>query len=546
MALPNTNITPGSPPLLWSDLHSAFQQINENFDSVAAALGVAGLTPIDFETLDTSVSPTDTVTYNLGSNLKRWKAVYTGEWQNISGQENNGVWLGSAQIKGILGIVDLPAGSTVDGDLIIDPTKKAFSNILVTGQDTITANSATSEVTFAPGTAITLTTNGLTDTLTITNAGVTGLTAGSGIGVSASTGNITVTNNGVRTATAGAAIVGRASGLGISVSGTNDISITNTGVVSITQGAGISVSSDDTTGVYTISNTAANVFKNIAVDGQSTIIADSPSDTLTVAGGYGIIVTTNDSTDTITFTLDQKHIDISASVFADDSTLLVDGVAGRIVGPVFSNVTGNLTGNVTGNVLGNVTGIVTGGLIGDSVGYHTGDVTGSVFADDSTLLVDGVSGIVVADIENALISTQILTVGQIDPDPISGEIYLNGTVYGDLNGVVYGTTVGGVEGDVYDVDGDLLLDGTARSLIGDVVGSVFADDSSTMVDAVDNRLSSNTLEVTSYIQFPTYANAAARDLAITAPLQGMVILIIDNGSAVTKLQAYVSSSWIDL
>jgi hypothetical protein len=58
------------------------------------------------------------------------------------------------------------------------------------------------------------------------------------------------------------------------------------------------------------------------------------------------------------------------SVFADDSTLLVDAVEGRIVGPVFSNVTGNVVGNVVGNV--------------------SGDLTGSVFADDSSLIISGI------------------------------------------------------------------------------------------------------------------------------------------------------------
>jgi cation transporter-like permease len=44
------------------------------------------------------------------------------------------------------------------------------------------------------------------------------------------------------------------------------------------------------------------------------------------------------------------------SIFADDSTLLVDAVSGTIVGPVVGNITGNLTGNVVGNVTGNLTG----------------------------------------------------------------------------------------------------------------------------------------------------------------------------------------------
>lgn len=47
-----------------------------------------------------------------------------------------------------------------------------------------------------------------------------------------------------------------------------------------------------------------NIFKNIAVSGQTTIQADSNNDTLTVVGGNNITVTTNASTDTITITGD--------------------------------------------------------------------------------------------------------------------------------------------------------------------------------------------------------------------------------------------------
>jgi len=37
--------------------------------------------------------------------------------------------------------------------------------------------------------------------------------------------------------------------------------------------------------------------------------------------------------------------------------------------------------------------VASGGVTGDTTGYHTGDVTGSVFADDSTMLVDGTNGV---------------------------------------------------------------------------------------------------------------------------------------------------------
>jgi hypothetical protein len=116
--------------------------------------------------------------------------------------------------------------------------------------------------------------------------------------------------------------------------------------------------------------------------------------------------------------------DITGSVFADNSTLLVDATSGRIVGPVFANVTGNTagthTGNVIGNVLGdvngNVDGVVTGTFIGavanadGTVFFDTrlggglvipadiiGDISGSVFGQNSTRLIDASENIINTD-----------------------------------------------------------------------------------------------------------------------------------------------------
>ena len=44
----------------------------------------------------------------------------------------------------------------------------------------------------------------------------------------------------------------------------------------------------------------SDAFKNIAVSGQNTIVADAATDTLTIAAGDNITLTTNDSTDTLT------------------------------------------------------------------------------------------------------------------------------------------------------------------------------------------------------------------------------------------------------
>jgi len=78
-------------------------------------------------------------------------------------------------------------------------------------------------------------------------AGVTSLTAGSGVSVSASTGAVTVANTGVTSAVAGT---------GIGVSGaTGAVTFTNSGVTSIVAGTGISVSG--ATGAVTVNSTAA-------------------------------------------------------------------------------------------------------------------------------------------------------------------------------------------------------------------------------------------------------------------------------------------------
>ena len=78
--------------------------------------------------------------------------------------------------------------------------------------------------------------------------------------------------------------------------------------VNLTAGTGVSVSGGPITssGSITVNNTdtgsAQNIFKNVAVSGQSTIVADTNNDTLTVAAGAGVTLTTDASTDTLTIT----------------------------------------------------------------------------------------------------------------------------------------------------------------------------------------------------------------------------------------------------
>ena len=83
---------------------------------------------------------------------------------------------------------------------------------------------------------------------------------------------------------------------------------------------------------------------------------------------------------------------------------LTGNVTGNTAGVHTGAVTGNLTGNVTGNLTGNVTGDVTGNVTGDV----TGNVQGSVFANDSTQMINAVTGKVVGPIQVDVSNISIL------------------------------------------------------------------------------------------------------------------------------------------
>ena len=148
----------------------------------------------------------------------------------------------------------------------------------------------------------------------------------------------------------------------------------------------------DITGTITASGTitATNFvgdYKGSIVGDDSSILVDAVNSKITGVVDTSSVTATSIAgtlTGTVNGTLNGSVNgtltgDITGSVFADDSTAMVDAQNKRF--------TGDLTGNVTGNVTGTL----------------TGEMSGSVFADDSTLLVDGINGKIVGDIKSPLI-----------------------------------------------------------------------------------------------------------------------------------------------
>ena len=413
------SITPGKAPIVWSTVEEAFTKINANFTELYASIGDTG--SIVFDALESDLVPFGNDVYDLGAPNKRWASLYLSDTLMIGGAAitNEGL------------TINLPSGTRVGGDLIIDPDKAFFKEFSVNSSTSVVADQFNDVLDFNAGTGIQLTVTSTNDQINITNTGVTSLVAGTAMAVSSSTGAVTVNNAGVTAITAG---------LGMSRNtATGAVTIVNTGIIDVDAGVGISVGARDAvTGKVIVTNTApaGNAYRIFSTAGEPNLTARSTADTLTFIEGAGINITntiasgaftnriTLENTGVVSLTAGagivvssatgaitvsfNNRTDIIGSVFADDSTMLVDGTNGRIVGPVFANVTGDVTGNITGTLTGNSAGTHTGAVVGNVTGNVNGsldgDMTGSVFADNSTMLIDGTEGRIVGPINSATVT----------------------------------------------------------------------------------------------------------------------------------------------
>jgi hypothetical protein len=235
-------------------------------------------------------------------------------------------------------------------------------------------------------------------------------------------------------------------------------------------------------------------FKTIAVAGQSDIVADAGGeDILTVvAGNSGISLTTNATTDTLTITN--------------------SGVIGAVAGPGMS--VSAATGTVTFTNSG-VTSLTAG------QGVSLNSSTGSITVTNSGLIgidpgigitvsaVDPITGLVTVtnsqpnipqNVFNTIaVPTQSDVVADSTTDTLTIQTSGNGlsiTTDSSTDTITFANTgvhslaVGnGLTASAGTGSINLTLDATlSRNIVGDIVGSVFSDNSSLIVDAVDNKV----------------------------------------------------------
>ena len=204
--------------------------------------------------------------------------------------------------------------ATVSGGVA---ASNSFTSIAVSGQTPVVADSSTDTLTLVAGPNITITTNSGTDTVTISAT-----TGGASSGVSTGTANRLAyyASNGAVVQDTGANLTWTDTNLNVTgtITATGDVSYVRAyfdtlvalQAVSATTWHGMVAHVHENGGRMYFAHGGAwqpmanssdlNIFKTISVAGQSSIVADTATDTLTLVAGTNVTITTDATTDTIT------------------------------------------------------------------------------------------------------------------------------------------------------------------------------------------------------------------------------------------------------
>jgi hypothetical protein len=314
--------------------------------------------------------------------------------------------------------------------------------------------------------------------------------------------------------------------------------------------------------------------------------------------------------------------DVTGSIFADNSTMLVDGTNGRLVGPlatsglvsdlnlngfgINSNVDSNIeidtqgTGNIifqgslTINSAGNIRNsgslnFSPTGLL--SFGSNTDAIDGNMYITRNSYSSSFTSGFTFAQHHNTADSVNFTfyrTRGTaISPNPVqigdelgeilflgsdsSNNITLGASITAEVTGTptlnnvptrlvmsinngtsnIAGAELGSDRTWKIDILGSLSSGSILVSslLKGDMQGSVFADDSTLIVDGTEGgKISTPSVSISEFLQLPVFADDAARLAAIPTAAKGMVIMMTAGTTplATNQIQFFNGTNWITL
>ena len=246
------------------------------------------------------------------------------------------------------------------------------------------------------------------------------------------------------------------------------------------------------TSIATLLNSNNNIFKTISVSGQDDVVADSATDTLTLAAGSNVTITTAAGTDTITIAATDTNTqlsteevqDIAGGMFSSNTETLItatyqdaDGTIDLVVDNDLSNYDNSSSGFITATLTTEQVQDIVGGMVtgntetGITVTYEDGDGT-----------LDFVVGTLNQDTTgNAATATALETARTINGTSFDGTANITITAAGStLSDTV--TVAKGGTGATTLTDGGILLGSgtgavTAMSVLGD--GVIVVGDNST-------------------------------------------------------------------
>lgn len=285
----------------------------------------------------------------------------------------------------------------------------------------------------------------------------------------------------------------------------------------------------------------------------------------------GITFTYNDSLDTINATVSSQG-DFVGSVFADDSTMLVDGTNGTIVGDIDSGRLSILGSTTLETPTGRRWAIQTNVYHGTSANdwgqfrqaHNTADANNVAFSrargslDIPTSVNNGDKLMVLSALgydgsgyrTGASIGAEVDGAVSASNIPTKIVFKTRATTSNTTKAELSPTGIFKVN-NIQALSGTLTVTGTVvGKLDGDMTGSVFADDSTKIIDGTNGgSITAPSVTISNFLQLSSFATVTARNLAITSPTAGMVVYLANAGSGTPAVQAYIGSptnNWVNL
>jgi hypothetical protein len=280
----------------------------------------------------------------------------------------------------------------------------ATANSLTTARQIALTGDVTGSVNFDGSAGVTIATTIAANSVALgtdtTGNYVATAAAGTGISVTGSgseNAGITITNTDLGSAQNIYKTVALA---GTTTGDTSIVANNNSSTLTLTGGTGISLAGNNTSKTITITNTSTppSNFGTVLVDGTTSLVADSSSDTLNVNAGTGISLTATAGTDTLSIAnsgvtqLTGTANQVAVSASTGSVTLSLPQDIHTTATPTFSSVTAkNLTfGNINNTIISTNTN---GNINLDPNGTGIVNIQ-SPLDVDSTLNVDGASTLV--------------------------------------------------------------------------------------------------------------------------------------------------------